>query len=378
MFRLGLLTHNFPLRPDGASDAGSFVSDLAGMLQGPDCQVSVFCQTLGQTIQPPENIRIRQFPWSGQNQKLGDLKWTRPDHLGNLVSYLKNGREGVLKFVKDFDIQHCLALWVIPSGYFANYANRKLGIPYTVWALGSDINKYYRFGFRGMIRGVLNRADHILADGPELVVKIDALLGKKRCKFLASSRTLVDGEPVAVGPKPGCRFLFVGRLERVKGIDLLIRAFEKLAGGGSEATLEIIGTGSLQNEMGDYVLGHHLEHRIRFLGGVSNEELKRAYRRSDCLLIPSRSESLPLVFSEAAQFGLPVIAADVGDLRHFVEHYRAGVVVAAEDVDALARAMESFLDGRMNWSMDGVSLAAKELSLAGSVERLGSMIGFPG
>jgi glycosyltransferase involved in cell wall biosynthesis len=377
MFRLGLLTHNFPLRPDGASDAGSFAADLASMLRGPDCEVTVFCQSLGPTVQPANEIQIHQFQWSGEDWKLGHLEWTNPRHLARLFSYFQNGRREVLKFVKDYDIQYCLALWVVPSGYFAYYAGEKLGVPYTVWALGSDINKYYRFGLRGLMRRVLARADHVLADGLDLVRKIEAVTGEGRCRFLPSSRNLLNGGSGTVLRPPGCRFLFVGRLEPVKGIDLLIPAFARVAGKTGNPVLEIIGTGSLQEETVGAIRNHHLEGRVEFRGSVSNAELREAYRRSHCLVIPSRSESLPLVFSEAAQFGLPVIAADVGDLRHFVELYQAGLVVPPESVDALAMAMNSFVDGRINWSPEGVGRAAKELSLAGSVEKLTTLIGLP-
>lgn len=378
MLRLGLLTHNFPLRPGTASDAGSFAADLASMLHGSNCEVTVFCQTPGQAIQPPSGIKVHSFQWSGNDRKLGQLNWTGPRDVLHLFSFFRNGRKEVLKFVKDYDIQYCLALWVVPSGYFAHYAWGKIGVPYTVWALGSDINKYYRFGLRGTIRRVLNHADHVLADGLALVQTIDSVAGKGRCTFLPSSRTLSNGKSGTISRSPGCRFLFVGRLETLKGIDLLIRAFERAVEKGMNATLEVIGTGGRQSEMVQYIRSHRLENRIEFRGGVSNEELVEAYRRCHCLVIPSRSESLPLVFSEAAQFGLPVIAADVGDLRHFVELYRAGQVVPPEDVGALAGAMESFVDGRMNWSFEGIERGAKELSLAGSAEKLKNLMGMTG
>ena len=183
MLRLGLLTHNFPIRPEETPDAGSFVSALATMVQGPDCEVIVFCQSLGKAIQPPDNIKIEQFSWPGEGNKLGQLHWTDWRDLANLVTFVKQGREGVLGFIRDYKIDHCLALWVVPAGYFAYYARKETGVPYTVWALGSDINQYYRLGFRRKIRRILTEADHVFADGLELVSKINDISGQDRCRF---------------------------------------------------------------------------------------------------------------------------------------------------------------------------------------------------
>ena len=375
MLRLGLLTHNFPSHPERTTDAGGFVASLATMLQGSQYDVTVFCQSIGISNKAPIGIKLYQFPWSGEGYKLGHLRWTRWGDLRILTDFIRNGRKGVLRFIRDHGIEYCLALWAVPGGYFAHYAKRELGIPYTVWALGSDINQYYRFGLRGVIRRVLLEADHICADGPELARKVNKVVGDHRCIFLPSSRPLLYGQGQARTGRAGTHFLFVGRLEKVKGIDLLLRAFSELVKNETRATLEIIGTGSLKSEVADFVRRQHLEHRIMLRDSIPTDQLRQAYQGSDCLVIPSRSESLPLVFSEAMQYRLPVIATDVGDLRHFVEQYQAGVIVSPESMDDLQRGMESFLNSQIHWSEQKMQDAAKDLSLERSIAQLRTMIG---
>ena len=374
MLRLGLLTHNFPIHPEKTSDAGSFVASLATMLQGPDCEVAVFCQSLGCEVSTPPGVKIYQFPWSGQGHKLGNLRLTRFREQLKLVEFVRNGREGVLRFIRDYGIEYCLAVWVMPAGYFAYYARKKLGVPYTVWALGSDINRYYRFGLRRLSRKILQEANQVFADGPDLVKKVNAITEDSRCRFLASSRPL-NTDRERQFSEIGKRFLFVGRLEEVKGIDLLLRAFREVVKSEADATLEVIGTGSLESDMSDFVRCYNLEQHVLLRGSATTGQLKQAYQRNDCLVIPSRSESLPLVFSEAMQFQLPVIVTDVGDMKYFVETYHAGTVVTPESIEALRQGMESFIQGKTHWSLERMGHAAKYLSLERSVAEIKAMIG---
>jgi hypothetical protein len=176
MLRLGLLTHNWPLRSEITPDAGGFVSALAAMLHGSKCEVNVFCQSGGIPADAPPGIKLYEFPWSSPETKLGHLKFYSLRDFRSLSDFVINGRQGILRFIREYGIDHCLALWAVPSGYFAHHAKMKLGVPYTIWALGSDINQYYRFGLRGTIRRVLRQADHICADGLGLVEKINSVI----------------------------------------------------------------------------------------------------------------------------------------------------------------------------------------------------------
>ena len=59
----------------------------------------------------------------------------------------------------------------------------------------------------------------------------------------------------------------------------------------------------------------------------------------DCVVIPSRMESIPVVFSDALQMGRPLIASDVGDMGTLLRAHPAGLVVPPEDATALCAAM---------------------------------------
>ncbi|MFA6393426.1 MAG: glycosyltransferase [Patescibacteria group bacterium] len=109
------------------------------------------------------------------------------------------------------------------------------------------------------------------------------------------------------------KFLFVGQVERHKGVEMLIKAFSGLK---AKAELLIIGDGSflpsLKGKAGD-------EPRIKFLGRKSPEEVEKLMSESDCLIVPSLCwENAPAVIYEAYRAGLPVIASRIGGIPEII------------------------------------------------------------
>jgi glycosyltransferase involved in cell wall biosynthesis len=66
----------------------------------------------------------------------------------------------------------------------------------------------------------------------------------------------------------------------------------------------------------------------------------------DCLVVPSRNESIPIVFSEALQAGLPMLVTDVGDMGELARRHGLAAPIAAADAGALAAAMAMFIKDR--------------------------------
>ena len=72
-------------------------------------------------------------------------------------------------------------------------------------------------------------------------------------------------------------------------------------------------------------------------------------RRASCVLIPSHSDSIPLVLTEAVSSGTPVIATDVGDMGYLVRKFNLGRVVPPHDPNNLAQAMFDFMQEKRNY-----------------------------
>jgi D-inositol-3-phosphate glycosyltransferase len=141
--------------------------------------------------------------------------------------------------------------------------------------------------------------------------------------------------------------LFVGRFQRLKGLDVAVRALDRMwardailvACGGPSGT---DGAATLA-EAQAFAAEHGLADRVRFTPPRPHHQLSSLYRAADVVVVPSRSESFGLVALEAAACGRPVVAADVGGLSTLVDHRRTGLLVGSREPAAWAEALDSLV-----------------------------------
>jgi glycosyltransferase involved in cell wall biosynthesis len=128
----------------------------------------------------------------------------------------------------------------------------------------------------------------------------------------------------------GCVFLYVGRLDREKGVDLLLDAFD-----GIDGELLVVGSGT-ENERLRGAAGAG----VSFLGKLDRDDLPRVYAGADVLVLPSLSEPWGMVLNEGAAAGLALVATDaVGAASDLIEHGANGFRVPAGDTRALHEAL---------------------------------------
>jgi glycosyltransferase involved in cell wall biosynthesis len=131
-------------------------------------------------------------------------------------------------------------------------------------------------------------------------------------------------------------FLFVGRLEKLKGAHTLIPVFRRY----TKADLLIAGTGSSEQEVRKLASGSS---NIRFLGHVPERKLQRLYREAVAVIVPSICyEIFSLVLIEAFRHQTPVIARNRGGMPDLIKESGAGFVYDTDN--ELAAAMEQLMD----------------------------------
>lgn len=130
-------------------------------------------------------------------------------------------------------------------------------------------------------------------------------------------------------------WLFVGRLERQKGIDVLIEAFARAH--PTRGRLWIVGDGSERRSLEARAEQLSVLSRVHFEGAV--HDASAFYWSADGFGLASRWEGLPLALLEAQAAGLPVVAAVAGGVAEAVRDGTSGLLVPSEDVEAFARAM---------------------------------------
>jgi glycosyltransferase involved in cell wall biosynthesis len=341
---LVLITTSFPVRGDGSEAAGSFVSDLAEEL-GKHLPLRVVAPgTRAAREAWCDGVEVLRF--AAPDKPLSTLKPWWPSDLAALRRVITTGEAATREAVTVGPTAHMLALWALPSGHWARRISRETGVPYSVWTLGSDIWSLARIPLvRGQLRRVLREAHVCFSDGLRLAEDTRAICGRE-VEFLPSTRRISRKRTRPLKDSPPYRLLFLGRWHPNKGVDLLIQALKLLADEDWQRieAVEIRGGGPLESQVRQGVASLLAAGRPVEVGGyLDKAAAEEAILRADYLLIPSRIESIPVVFSDAMKLGCPVIATPVGDLEQWVAHRRAGILAQEVSRFGLVRAIRRAL-----------------------------------
>ncbi len=345
-----IITSSFPAHARDTVQAPFLVDFIEG-LKKRSHQVFVFTQDRHGTKERFLNeVEIKWFPWLTSEKPLVNLNPLKPSDCFRIVNLFQSGRREVSPFLKENKVDACLGLWVLPGGYFANHGWRQTGIPYSVWALGSDIYRYGKNPFLyPVMKRVVREARSVFADGFDLCRKMEARFGRK-CFFLTTTRNL--SKPDVQGPNGTdkrdnlYRFLFVGRIEKVKGIDLLLQAVALLKEEKTDFHVTIVGKGRMEEWARNFIKAKEIGEWVILMENVSDETLTSLYSSHHCVVIPSRSESIPIVFSEALNFDRELIVTDVGDMGMLGREYGVACVVRPEDPVSLKESMKGRIEAR--------------------------------
>lgn len=338
-----VVTSSFPIRGDGSEAAGSFVADLAQALAN---EIPLRVVAPGVATQRERwSDRIEVLRYAAPPFPLSTLKPWHPYHLNWIRRVMAGGQAGTRAAV-GAGAAHVLALWGLPCGEWARNAAREAGIGYSTWLLGSDVWSLGRLPvLRTLLARVIRQSAQVYADGYRLADEA-CRIGGRPVEFLPSTRAIGSADSPMPRANPPYRLLFLGRWHANKGVDLLLDALAQLTaddwrriervevqGGGPMDGLVRARTEALR------AAGHPVE-----IGGfLDKTEAEAALARADWVLLPSRIESIPVVFSDAMKSGRPVVATPVGDLPVLFAHSPFGVLAADAEASAFARALQSAL-----------------------------------
>ena len=152
------------------------------------------------------------------------------------------------------------------------------------------------------------------------------------------------------------RFVYIGRLSKVKSVDLLINAFGRVLKNFPFAQLVIIGTGPKYQDLCELSKDLCINDSIIFTGGLNSEEIFSWLLNSNCLVLPSQSEPWGLVVNEALSYGCPVIVSNAcGCVPELVRDQFSGLVFDSGNLDDLTIKMELSFEKFANISEISIS-----------------------
>ncbi|MER3407670.1 MAG: hypothetical protein C4292_02465 [Nitrososphaera sp.] len=155
-----------------------------------------------------------------------------------------------------------------------------------------------------------------------------------------------DSATVTPLPPRPC-VLFAGRLEKEKGVHILLEAMRIVQDQLPSAELLIAGDGSYGSHLKAMVEVLGLRDRVSFLGWLGPADLQFQYQKAWVLVLPSIwAEGLGMVLVEAGLMGRPVIGSDLGGIRDIIRHGYNGFLVPPGDAKGLAEAILTVLTNR--------------------------------
>jgi len=169
--------------------------------------------------------------------------------------------------------------------------------------------------------------------GLEAIAVIPNALAPDRERSASRSKS---GARADLGLPEAATVLFVGRLSPEKGLDRLMRVWDRVAP-VCDARLVIVGDGPEAQHLAAWANRSASAGRIHLAG--ARRDVDRFYRAADVVVVPSRTETFGNVIAEAMAHGLAVVTTPVGLASHVMRHEDNGLVVSPTDDDAMASAV---------------------------------------
>ncbi len=249
----------------------------------------------------------------------------------------------------------------LPAGLLGPALLRRMGVPYLVFLGGAEVTLPAAMpGVGSALRHVLGQASLLVAVSEFTAAAASRQVhGRVPAEVLRPALATEEYTPAVADDAAATRralgvdgelVVCVGRLVPRKGQDRLIEALDMLRDDFPKLTLALIGGGRLEASLRAAARRNGVAERVRFLGPLGDEELRRWLRAADVFASPSRTrwgglevEGFGIVFAEAALAGLPVIAGYSGGAPEAVKAGDSGIVVDGTSVAEIAAALARLL-----------------------------------
>ena len=252
-----------------------------------------------------------------------------------------------------------LAGRALPEGLVAWLVGRLRGSRVVVYAHGEELTGWGRGGKFGAMCQTLRRADCVIANSDFTRDTLVGLIGVAAQRIVMAYPTVDPqrfrpGLPGAdlragIGLGPAQRLLLsVGRLQRRKGFDQVVRALPGLLARGLDVHYAIVGIGEDHEHLQRVADEAGVRARLHLLGHVEPEDLPRWYNACDLFAMPNRdiggdTEGFGIVYLEANACGKPALAGVTGGTGSAVEHEVNGLRADGESVAEVEAALARLL-----------------------------------
>jgi glycosyltransferase involved in cell wall biosynthesis len=343
---MNILLLNYEYPPLGGG-AGNATANMAREMAGLGHAVRVVTAAFGDM---PRRETVDGF----EIRRIAAIR-RHADHCSPLemLSFLASASLALPVMAQTFAPDACVAFFGIPCGPAAWALKSLRGTPYVVSLRGGDVPGFQPYDLAGyhrltgpLIRFLWRGAAHVVANSQGLAELARKSAGTTPIRMIPNGVDAKRFQPADDTLRQGpVQLLFVGRVVRQKGLDVLLDA---LAGLPATASFEltIVGDGPLRPDLADQAARLGLEDRVRFPGWVSRDDMPDRLRQADVFVFPSRDEGMPNAVLEAMASGLPVAATRISGNEELVADGETGFLVLPDDPAALAGALARLVADR--------------------------------
>lgn len=293
--------------------------------------------------------------------------WSSKIIHGNMHNIVKANFDNLKSFQTKYgkaDIIH--AHVGFPAGHIARIISEKEKIPYVITEQMSPFPHPYYADKHGHLIGKLSQAYQHASQNIAISQALAKAITNHHVPNISIIPNLVDEDFFKPAPrkKPHGKFTFftLGRMVPQKGIDILLRAFSKLQ---TDAVLRIGGEGPYLSSYKKMADDLKISDKIQWLGLLNKSAALQEFQQCDAFVLPSRHESMGVVFAEAMACGKPVIGTVCGGPEEFIDA-ATGLLVPVEQAEPLTEAMEKMITNIPNFDAE-VIRKKFEVQFSGSV-----------
>lgn len=249
----------------------------------------------------------------------------------------------------NFDLIHCHDHY---GAFVGDKIKNDLSIPYLCTIHNSNImnDKLVKWK-QAYLPRILSNANTVIAVGEKLAQKLKSKHVRGEVKVIPN---YIDTNLFSINADKNdkdFRFLFVGGLEPHKGVIEMVKAFRKAE--LKDATLHLVGSGILKNEIDSYIEDHNLSDFIHLYGELPNHKLPEIYNKSNVYISVSEYETFGITVLEAMACGLPILYTASGGPNELVEDF-AGLEIKERSIDAISEGMKSIKDQFKNFDASAI------------------------
>jgi phosphatidylinositol alpha-1,6-mannosyltransferase len=344
-----LISEIFPPRHGGS---GRWFAELYGRLPRDDYLVAAGATDGDAAVDASlaDRLQIVRLPLASESWGLRSLR--------GLSFYLRSYR-ALAKLVRSAGITQVHCGRCLPEGVLGWLLSLRFSLPFLCYVHGEDIQTAAESReLTWIIQRVFSRTVRLIANSENtarLLVtdwkvpehKVTVLHpGMDANRFVPA--TTDDAVPEDMGWEDRPVILTVGRLQRRKGQDMLIRALPALLKNHPRLLYAIVGDGEERERLVALVAELGLNEHVSFLGEVDDATMIRCYQQCTLFALPNRTEGsdiegFGMVLAEAQACGKPVLAGDSGGTRETMLVGTSGVIADCTDPAPLAKALDDML-----------------------------------